>query len=471
MAVHVNYRSRARQRGRIPEQPSYFLKPPSSRGVDGGDVVRPRGCDLLVCEGELAAVVGKRSRDIRPEEGEAAIGWYTAANDFGVRDLRWADRGSNLLSKGHDGFTPMGPRYVPAAQLDPTGLRLRTYVNGEVAQDDTTADTIFTVGRLVADLSRFMTLEVGDVILTGTPAGARPVQPGDVVEVEIEGIGRLCSHIRDASADLMPYGAMPRTGSEEQAQANGSSPLAAHQPLSERAARALREVSTATLTVQLRRHGISDTFLAGLRPTRPDLRMLGHARTLRYVPAREDVQKATQASSELNAQKRTIESLGPGDVLVIGARDELLGGTIGDILALRALRRGAAGIVTDGAMRDTPAVGRLELPAYHRAAHAAVLRLRHHPLESDVPIACAGVLVMPGDVLVGDAEGVVVIPQALAEEVADDALEQERREAWAYERIAAGESIHETYPIAPERLAEYEAWRGRRDAAGEEERL
>src|SRR5262249_51192089 len=193
--------------------------------------------------------------------------------------------------------------------------------------------------------------------------------------------------------------------------------------LSDAAKAALRTVATATLTVQLARRGIRSTFLQGLRPTRPDLRMLGYAHTLRYVPLREDVRDG--AGRGLKAQKGAGEAIGPDGVLVIDARGEAGAGTIGDILAARALVRGAAGIVTDGGLRDSPAVAGLELPTYYRAPHAAALGELHHPLETNVPVACAGVLVMPGDVIVGDAEGVVVVPAAHAEEVARDALEQE----------------------------------------------
>jgi regulator of RNase E activity RraA len=126
---------------------------------------------------------------------------------------------------------------------------------------------------------------------------------------------------------------------------------------------------------------------------------------------------------------------------------------------MRALKRGATGIVTDGGVRDSPSFADLDLPTYYRSAHAAVLGLKHMPLEDNVPVTCAGVLVMPGDVLVGDAEGVVVIPAAMAEEVAFDAFEVEQREAWALERVTAGESVRSTYPLGPDRMAEYEAWK------------
>jgi regulator of RNase E activity RraA len=436
--------------------PSYFLKPPSSLAGDGDPVVRPRGCELLNYEGEVAAIIGTRARNVTPEEGLAAIGWYAPSNDFGVYDLRWADRGSNLMAKGQDGFTPLGPLGA-AADLEPQNLTLRTFVNGELVQHDSTANLIFGFGALVADLSRFVTLEPGDVILTGTPANSRPVQPGDVVEVELEGVGRLRNPIVEAERELAPLGAMPRLSGAERAAALGAT---APRPvtLSPAAQHALRTVSSATLTTQLRRRGIRNTFLGGLRPARPDLRLLGYAHTLRYVPAREDVTDA----SELNAQKRAVESIAPDEVLVIGARGEAGAGTIGDILALRALRRGAAGIVTDGGLRDSPTVATLDIPTYFQAPHANVLGLLHHPLESNVPIACAGVLVMPGDVIVGDAEGALVLPAALAEEIAHDALEQEEREAWAAERVDAGESIRGVYPLSEERRPDYEAWRSKR---------
>jgi regulator of RNase E activity RraA len=231
----------------------------------------------------------------------------------------------------------------------------------------------------------------------------------------------------------------------------------------EEAEAALRTVSTATLTVQLSRRGIRDSFIRGLRPTRPDLRLFGYARTLRYVPLREDVRDAD--TSELNAQKRAIESVQPGDVLVMDARGDAGAGTIGDILAARAMVRGATGIVTDGGMRDTEAVAKLDIPAYYQAPHAAVLGLLHYPLETDVPIGCGGALVMPGDVIVGDGDGVLVIPAAMAEEVALAAVEQESREAWALERVLEGESIRGVYPLSNARREEYEKWADRQAPA------
>jgi 5-oxopent-3-ene-1,2,5-tricarboxylate decarboxylase/2-hydroxyhepta-2,4-diene-1,7-dioate isomerase len=178
IAVHLNYHSRARQRGRTPTEPSYFLKPPSTLSA-GGDVVRPHGTELMAYEGEIAVIIATAARDVTPERAAEHIGWLAPANDLGVHDFRWADRGSGVLAKGQDGFTPLGPA-IPATQVagPPPRWRLRTIVNGETRQDATAADMIFSFGQLIADLSRFMTLEPGDVILTGTPAGVGVVVAG-----------------------------------------------------------------------------------------------------------------------------------------------------------------------------------------------------------------------------------------------------------------------------------------------------
>jgi 5-oxopent-3-ene-1,2,5-tricarboxylate decarboxylase/2-hydroxyhepta-2,4-diene-1,7-dioate isomerase len=462
IAVHLSYRSRAEQRGRFPSHPSYFLKPPSSLAGDGDPVERPRGCELLNFEGEVALVIGAPARRVAEEKALEHVAAVTAANDFGVYDLRWADRGSNVLAKGQDGFTPLGPRLATPAEVDLENLVLRTFVNGELAQEDGSAGMIFPFARIIADLSRTMTLERGDVIITGTPAGSRPVEPGDTVEVELEGVGRLTNPIVEGP-ELAPTGAMPKASAAARAEAtNAGAPRPV--TLSAAAERALREVSTATLTVQLKKRGIRDSFVAGLTSTRPAARLLGYAYTLRYVPLREDVRDADTA--ELNAQKRAVETIGPGEVLVMDARGVEGAGTIGDILATRAMVRGATGIVTDGGIRDADAVAALEIPTYHRSRHAAVLGLRHFPLETNVPIACGGALVMPGDVIVGDGDGVLVVPAAMAEEVAHDALAQEEREAWALERVAAGESVRGIYPLGEERREEFERWRDRRRGEG-----
>ena len=224
----------------------------------------------------------------------------------------------------------------------------------------------------------------------------------------------------------------------------------------------LRAASTATLTSQLLLRGLRTTFLAGLRPTRPDLRLVGRALTLRYAPAREDLGVRVDYDNATDLQRRAVEMVVPGDVLVIDARGETGAASFGHIIATRIAARGAAGLVTDGGLRDSPAFAELDLPAYFRAPHATTSSVLHHPVGIGEPIGCADVLVVPGDVIVGDAEGVVVIPAALADEVAAGAAAQEEVEAFAVERVRAGEPIADVYPLADERRPEFEAWRARR---------
>jgi Demethylmenaquinone methyltransferase len=224
----------------------------------------------------------------------------------------------------------------------------------------------------------------------------------------------------------------------------------------------LRAASTATLTSQLLLRGLRTTFLAGLRPTRPDLRLVGRALTLRYAPAREDLGVRVDYDNATDLQRRAVEMVGPGDVLVIDARGKTGAASFGHIIATRIAARGAAGLVTDGGLRDSPAFAELDLPAYFRAPHATTSSVLHHPVGIDEPIGCADALVVPGDVIVGDAEGVVVIPAALADEVAAGAAAQDEVEAFALERVRAGEPIADLYPLADERRPDFEAWRARR---------
>jgi 5-oxopent-3-ene-1,2,5-tricarboxylate decarboxylase / 2-hydroxyhepta-2,4-diene-1,7-dioate isomerase len=228
---------------------------------------------------------------------------------------------------------------------------------------------------------------------------------------------------------------------------------------------ALKTIATSTLAHQLQMRGIRSTFFSGLKPLHPELRMVGRARTLRYVALREDLQQ--QYGGGMNAQRRAVESLKPGDVLVIEARGVPDAATIGDIFSTRAFKLGATGIVTDGALRDTPAIAELHRPVYHFASHGATLGRQHMPFSVDEPVTCAGVFVVPGDVIVGDGEGAVVIPVALVADVVRDALVQEERERFALERVAAGESTVGLFPLSKERTAEFEQWAAdRKDRKG-----
>lgn len=177
------------------------------------------------------------------------------------------------------------------------------------------------------------------------------------------------------------------------------------------------------------------------------------------MPNREDL--FTSHGGGYNAQKRAFDAVGEGEVIVIEARGEPGSGTLGDILALRAHERRAAGIVTDGGVRDHDAVAAVGIPVYSAGAHPAVLGRRHVPWDTDVAVACGGTTVQPGDVVVGDQDGVVVIPPALVEEVVDAALAQEDEDAWIVEQVAAGHALDGLFPMNAEWRARYEAWRAR----------
>jgi 5-oxopent-3-ene-1,2,5-tricarboxylate decarboxylase/2-hydroxyhepta-2,4-diene-1,7-dioate isomerase len=213
IAVHLTYRSRVEEYGaRIPPQPSYFMKPPTTLNGHRGVIRRPAGTRFLNYEGELAVIVGRRMRGVPEAEALSYVAGYTCANDVGLHDFRHADRGSMLRVKGQDGFLPLGPALVD--DFDPADFRIRTFLNGEVVQEATADDLLFGVAYQLADLCRLITLEPGDVVLTGTPANSRPMEPGDTVEVEIDGIGRLTSTVEEYDADLTSAGEQPETSAQ-----------------------------------------------------------------------------------------------------------------------------------------------------------------------------------------------------------------------------------------------------------------
>ena len=212
IATHLSYRSRAEEyrMARLPETPSYFMKPPSSLSAHLEPVYRPPDCRFLNYEGEVAVVIGRRCRGVSVTDALDYVAGYTVANDWGVHDFRHADRGSMLRVKGQDGFCPLGPVLVDAADLDPNDMTLRTFVNDEQVQEGHTGtDLMFSFAYQIADLARLITLEPDDVLLTGTPANSRPVQPGDRVAVEIEGIGRLENQVVQNEQALQPVGDQP----------------------------------------------------------------------------------------------------------------------------------------------------------------------------------------------------------------------------------------------------------------------
>lgn len=472
IAIHLSYASRADQRGRRPAAPSYFFKPASSIGVSGGTVERPAGTELLAFEGEIALVIGTPARRVSLDDAWSHVGWVTASNDLGLYDLRANDKGSNVRSKGGDGYTPLGPELIDARAVDPAALRVRAWVNGDLRQDDTTAGLIFPLAQLVADLSQHFTLESGDVILTGTPAGSSVIVPGDVVEIEVDApdaegspsSGRLVTTVTQGDVPFdAEVGSLPAVDDLQRTEAWGSRedaglPPEATSALSPELRAKLMEAPTAGLSSQLRKRGHHSCFIDGVSANLPGSKIVGTAKTLRFVPFREDL--FASHGGGYNAQKRAFDAVGEGEIIVIEARGDATTGTLGDILALRARARGAAGVVTDGGVRDFDAVAEIGLPVFSQGAHPAVLGRRHVPWDSDVTISCGGATVQPGDIIVGDGDGVIVIPPSLAEQVADDALAQEIEDAWIAEQVAAGHPVDGLFPLNAAWREKYEAATG-----------
>jgi 5-oxopent-3-ene-1,2,5-tricarboxylate decarboxylase/2-hydroxyhepta-2,4-diene-1,7-dioate isomerase len=214
VCVHLNYESRrAEFQASLGPAPTYFHKPISSLNAHGGEIVRPPRCRFLNYEGEIGIVIGQRCRHVAPHEEGPYIAGYTIGNDYGLHDFRDTDAGSMLRVKGSDSLCPLGPGLV--TDWDFHGKRLQTRVNGEVVQDGNTDEMIWDMHYLVADIARTITLEPGDVILSGTPANSRPVRPGDVVEVEVEGLGVLRNTIVEGSVPVRDdVGAQPSESEE-----------------------------------------------------------------------------------------------------------------------------------------------------------------------------------------------------------------------------------------------------------------
>lgn len=510
IALHLNYPSRMEQRGRSPEHPSYFIKPVSSLAQTGGTVERPAGTELLAFEGEIALIIGQTARWVTPETGWEYVSGVTAVNDLGLYDLRDVDKGSNLRNKGGDGYTPVGPGVIATAGRKPGEFRVRTWVNDRLVQEDTSDTLKFSFGQIVADLSQHLTLYPGDLILTGTPAGSTVIVPGDTVAVEVDtpgsrnpqSTGRLVTTVVESSRPVGDYGAKPRIDDSKRLEAWGdaethaaavaagkASPLdsaagggnggangaagagagangagangagaagaAGADPLTPQLRELLSEVAVATVSAELRKRGYVDIFLDGVKPTKPGVKTLGVAKTLRFIPFRPDLFK--QYGGGFNAQKRAFDSVGAGEVLVIEARGSEASGTVGDVLALRAKYLGAGGVVTDGCVRDSGTVAEIDIPVFAKGSHPSVLGRVHVPWETDIAISCGGAAVIPGDIIMGDDDGVIVIPAALLEEVAHAAAKQEREDAWIAEQVNAGAAVDGLFPMNAQWRARYEA--------------
>jgi 2-keto-4-pentenoate hydratase/2-oxohepta-3-ene-1,7-dioic acid hydratase in catechol pathway len=214
VCVHLNYESRrAEFQAKLGDAPTYFHKPISALNAHEGDVVRPPRCRYLNYEGEIAIVIGSRTTHVAPDEAAEHILGYTVANDYGLHDFRDTDAGSMLRVKGSDTLCPLGPGLV--TDWDFHDKTIETRVNGRTVQSGTTAEMIWDMHYLVADIARTITLEPGDVILSGTPANSRPVEPGDIVEVEVEGLGTLRNTIVEGEVPIRDdVGAQPSASEE-----------------------------------------------------------------------------------------------------------------------------------------------------------------------------------------------------------------------------------------------------------------
>lgn len=229
--------------------------------------------------------------------------------------------------------------------------------------------------------------------------------------------------------------------------------------VSEETLAALKSVSTATLTTRLLAAGYRNTFLYGLKPIDSDnVSFAGPAYTLRYIPAREDLDTVGAFEDRSHPQRVAIDSIPAGSVLVMDCRGQPRAAAGGDILFTRLAQRGGVAVVSDGSVRDVARIREIGIPVFTRGVSAMTNLALHHAVDIDVPIGCAEVAVYPGDIMVGDADGVVCIPRALAKEIAEASVEQERMEAWLAERIRAGAPVIGTYPPSPEVLDEYHAW-------------
>lgn len=223
----------------------------------------------------------------------------------------------------------------------------------------------------------------------------------------------------------------------------------------------LRTISTATVATALFKRGFRTQFIQNVHPLSPDQPVLvGEAFTLRYMPAREDLNQLSVFRDRSHPQRKAVEDCPPGAVLVMDSRKDARAASAGSILVTRLMKRGVAGVVTDGGFRDAAEIGKLGFPAYHQRPSAPTNLTLHQAIDINVPIGCGDAPVFPGDVILGDGDGVIVIPAHLADEIADEAFEMTAYEDFVTERVQAGQGIFGLYPATDEKsLSDFAAWR------------
>lgn len=236
-----------------------------------------------------------------------------------------------------------------------------------------------------------------------------------------------------------------------------------HPPLTDAIKQQLMSVCAATIATELFNRGLRNCFLYGLKPLNPaHAKFVAEAFTLRYIPSREDIDNYSIYHKPGHPQRVAIESCPPGAALIMDCRNDPLGASAGDILMTRLMKRGVAAAITDGSYRDSPTIAKLPFAAFSAGQSPNISLTRHHAVDMQVPIACAGVAVYPGDVLVGDEEGIMVIPRGIVAEVAAGAVERDLSEEFVMEKIHAGASITGVYPFSDETKRDYEAWKAKR---------
>ena len=222
-------------------------------------------------------------------------------------------------------------------------------------------------------------------------------------------------------------------------------------------------VSTATLTTAMLKRGFRNVCMQNVLPVNPAAaRMVGEAYTLRFIPAREDLDTLAILGDRTMPQRKGVEEIAPGQVMVIDSRGDPRAASAGGILITRMMKRGAAGVVTDGGFRDTPELAVMDFPVFQQRASAPTSLIAHHAADLQMPIGCGGVAVFPGDTVVGDGEGVVVLPAHLVAEVASETVAMTLFEDWVLTQVQAGRSTFGLYPPDAATRAEFEAWRATR---------
>ncbi|MBR1175215.1 ribonuclease activity regulator RraA [Bradyrhizobium sp. KB893862 SZCCT0404] len=239
-------------------------------------------------------------------------------------------------------------------------------------------------------------------------------------------------------------------------------------PISIQTLNKLKSCSTATLTTQLFKRNYRQQFLVGVRPLNPNAgSFAGEAFTLRFIPSREDKDwdlSDLRKRGEDNMQWEAVEAIGAGQVLMIDSRGDPRAASAGNMLMTRMMRKGVAAAITDGAFRDGTEISKMQFPAYCTANTASTRPAYHRAVDMQLPIGCAGVAVYPSDIIVGDSDGVVVVPRSIAQEVAEDSYEQELREKFLFTKIDAGAPLWGTYPPNEATMKEYAEWRARQAA-------